>query len=271
MSRISTVLVLVALVATAACQDQEGALLGPQLDIAPSFAAMGGSTTYEVTVTNDTGGQPLTPPLAVTHRKSLKVFEVGKTASLGVREIAENGNLAPLAAALGGLEQVSDLVIAFRSPPPAAPPPVLPGESRTFTITADKGAKYFSFVSMLICTNDGFTGINSVRLPRRAGETVVYALMAYDAGSEINTEDFADIVPPCAPLTDVPSTDSGTGISNPALAEGGVIGVHAGILGIDDLVAIHEWTGTVATVSVTRLKSTKSDKSDKSKKSGKSK
>ncbi len=81
-----------------------------------------------------TNGQPFTPPLAVTHRQSLSVFEVGEAASLGVKEIAENGNLAPLQGELGGHKHVADLVIAL-----GAPPPILPGTSRSFTINSDTG------------------------------------------------------------------------------------------------------------------------------------
>jgi hypothetical protein len=49
---------------------------------------------------------------------------------------------------------------------------------------------------MLICTNDGFTGSDGLRLPSKLGQSAMYYMAAYDAGSEINTEDFADIVPP---------------------------------------------------------------------------
>jgi hypothetical protein len=235
---------LVVLAATAACQDEGADPVGPEGTLAVSSTALsrGGPSTYEVTITNLTGGQPLTPPLAVTHKRALTVFEVGEAASLGVREIAENGNLPPLADALGSNEHVHDLVIAL---PDAGPPPIIPGASRTFTIIA-RGGDRFSFVSMLICTNDGFTGIASTRLPRRIGE-------------------------PCPPLTGVVSMDMGSGTSDPTLAENGVIGMHAGIQGGDDLnPAIHGWTDPVATISITRLtKSEKSAKSDQSKKSNK--
>ena len=265
MRQIATVIGMVALAATAACQDEKAGPVGPEGTLAVSSSALsrGGPSTYEVTITNLTGGQPLTPPLAVTHRSSLTVFEVGEAASLGVREIAENGNLGPLAEALGDNRHVSALVIAL---PAAPPPPILPGASRTFTITADRGAGRFSFVSMLICTNDGFTGIASARLPRRVGAPSFYELDAYDAGSELNTENFADIVPPCPALTGVVSTDPGSGTSDPTLAENSEIHPHAGIEGIDDLdPAIHGWIGPVATVSITRLpKSEKSEKSAKS-------
>jgi hypothetical protein len=107
---------------------------------------------------------------------------------------------------------------------------------------------------MLICTNDGFTGLDRVRLPSGVGDTVTLLTNAYDAGTEVNTEDFADIVPPCQGLVGVSSGEPGTGVSNPALAEGGVIHHHEGILGIADLVpAIHGWTDPVAEVVIERV------------------
>jgi hypothetical protein len=93
-----------------------------------------------------------------------------------------------------------------------------------------------------------------VRLPGKLGETTVLHTNGYDAGTEINTEDFADIVPPCPPLSGVPSSEPGTGASNPALAEGGVIHHHPGIVGVADLQpAVHGWTDPVAVVEITAL------------------
>lgn len=59
------------------------------------------------------------------------------------------------------------------------------------------------------------------------------------------------MVPPCQGLIGVESDDEGTGMSNPALAEGGVITMHAGIQGGADLtVADHGWTNPVARITV---------------------
>lgn len=35
---------------------------------------------------------------------------------------------------------------------------------------------FFSFVSMLICTNDGFTGLDSKELPNRVGDQLVFEM-----------------------------------------------------------------------------------------------
>ena len=125
--------------------------------------------------------------------------------------------------------------------------PVRPGQTVRMTIEAEPGS-YFSWITMLICTNDGFTAIDSMPLPD-GSQTV--STNAYDSGTEQNTEDFADMVPPCQGLVGVMSDDSGTGASNPDLAEGGVIVRHAGVKGGNDLVATHMWEGAVARVTIT--------------------
>lgn len=215
-------------------------------DVATGIAA---SAEYRVTITNLTAaGQPLTPPLAVTHRKPVSLFTVGEAASFALKEIAENGNLEPMLDHLDGAPHVTDVVVAAGSPPP-----LLPGASITFDLSVETGARYVSFVSMLICTNDGFTGQDGLRLPKAVGEIVEATSGAYDAGTELNTEDFANMVPPCPALTGVETDDPGTGTSDPALAEGDMIRHHAGIQGIADLdPSLHGWDDPVARIVVER-------------------
>jgi hypothetical protein len=106
---------------------------------------------------------------------------------------------------------------------------------------------------MLICTNDGFTGVDGVKLPNRVGQSVTNYTQGYDAGTEINTEMFEDLVPPCGPLTGQDSMGQGTGMSDPDLAENGVIHHHDGILGVGDLdPAINDWNNPVAKITVER-------------------
>lgn len=205
--------------------------------------------SYSVTIENLTSGQPVTPPLIATHRKPTGIFRVGRPASFELKEIAENGNLAPLSDALAADKHVSSTVVAVAGDPP----PLLPGQSVTVAIDAGPGSKYLSLAAMLICTNDGFSGLDGQRLPKRIGEEIELYTDAYDAGTEINTEDFADLVPPCPALTGVPSDEMGSGSSDPALAENGVIHHHAGIQGIADLSpSTHGWTNPVLRISIRR-------------------
>jgi hypothetical protein len=212
--------------------------------------------TFEVTFTDLTGGQPLTPAVAATHRDKNELFRVGRAASFGLKEIAENGNNTPMLTRLASDDDVFDVVEAPGGPlvPAGSPGDATFGQSTTFTIEAERGARFLSLASMLICTNDGFTGVNALKLPSNLGDSVMVETAGYDAGTELNTEDFADIVPPCQGLIGVSSGEPGTGTSNPALAEGGVIAHHAGILGGSDLVpAVHGWdvNAPVARITVT--------------------
>jgi hypothetical protein len=212
--------------------------------------------SFEVTFTDLTSGQPLTPAVAATHRGKNELFRVGQPASFGLKEIAENGNNTPMLNRLASDGDVSDVVEAPGGPlvPAGRPGDAMFGQSTTFSIEADHGARFLSLASMLICTNDGFTGVNALKLPSRPGDSVTVETAGYNAGTELNTEDFADIVPPCQGLIGVSSGEPGTGTSNPALAERGVIAHHAGIFGVADLVpAVHGWdTGApVARITVT--------------------
>lgn len=207
--------------------------------------------TYDITINNLTTGQPLTPPVVATHRRPVDLFEAGEPASFEVQEIAENGNVAPLADALSANKHVFESKVV---PAPIGPGPIFHnGGTLNFQISASPPTKYVSFVSMLICTNDGFTGLDAQRLPKKVGDSVTVMISAYDAGTEINTEDFANMVPPCQALVGVMSGDAGTGTSDLALAEGGVITGHPGVVGGADLVlGIHDWTDPVASVVITR-------------------
>ena len=208
-----------------------------------------------MTITNLTDGQPFTPPLVASHRPAVDLYEVGEPASEAIKEIAENGNLGPavaFATESRAAKHIADAVVAL---PSEGPPVILPGQSRTFTLTSSNGANLVSWASMLVCTNDGFTGIDSVRLPKQVGDTISLTANAYDAGTEVNTEDLADIVPPCQGLTGVVDDMGapGTGMSNPTLAEGGVVTSHPGVAGVADLlVGLHGWNDPVATIVIER-------------------
>ncbi len=236
--------------ATTACLDETSTSLEPQLAMSDAATGRSGAATYRVTVENRSGGQPFTPPIAALHRRPLGIFASGLPASAELQQVAENGNLDPMVATLSASKHVTDVVVTLGP----TLPPVLPGEMVEFDLETAGGAKYLSVLSMLICTNDGFTGVSGQRLPRDIGSSTSIEVGGYDAGTEVNTEDFADLVPPCGPLTGVDSMGQGTGTSNPALAEGGVVTMHPGITGDSDLVSdIHGWSGTIATITIERI------------------
>jgi hypothetical protein len=233
-----------------------GAVVAASAFAGSAAASPPDATTYEVTITNLTSGQPLTPPVVAVHRGNNAVFRVGHRASFGVKEIAENGNNAPLLDALAADHRVTQSVQAGDGPlvPAHTPGAAMFDGSVTFTVGGASGTDRLSVVSMLICTNDGFSGVNGVRLPRHVGEHLTVQAAGYDAGTEVNTEDFANIVPPCQGLIGVSSGEPGTTMSDPALLEAGRIAHHRGILGGADLLpAVHGWTDPVVEISITAI------------------
>lgn len=219
----------------------------------PCLAGADGGKIYEVTITNLTAGQPLTPPILVTHSRRTGIFTLGDEASAEIQAIAENGNGAPLVAALEADPHVHSIVQGGAPLVPANDPGATGfGFSETYTIDAGGNTRFLSFTSMLICTNDGFTGLDTVALPNRT--RTVFA-RSYDARTEINTEDFADMVPPCQGLIGVTSGEPGTGMTDSALAEDGIVIPHAGIVGGSDLVAgVHGWNDPVVRIDIVRVR-----------------
>jgi len=220
--------------------------------LVPDLAMSDDGKSYKVTITNLTPGQAFTPPVLVTHSDKTGIFTVGEAASSEIQAIAENGNGGPLLAALGVDVEVHEVVAGMVPLVPANNPGGTGfASSETFTITTKGEAKLLSFASMLICTNDGFTGLDSIKLPEK--KMTVFSV-AYDARTETNTEDFADMVPPCQGLIGVSSGDSGTGMTEPMLAEDGVVIPHVGIIGGDDLLpGVHGWGDPVAMIEIEKM------------------
>ncbi len=208
----------------------------------------GGEATYRVTVTNTTSGQYLTPPNWAAHAWGTHVFQRGQAPSAGVAAVAELGQVPVLAAELTAAIDDAGLGISgVAGPTGDEPGPIGPGQSRTFEFTTDQTE--FSIVSMIICTNDGFGGIDSRSLPRHDGHTRTYNLRDYDAGAELNTENRADLVP--APFCNGPG---GTGEDQPEIDGFGIINRHPTLRGVGDLPLSFDWRrGSVGQVSVTRV------------------
>jgi hypothetical protein len=196
--------------------------------------------TYEVTITNLTSGQPITPAVLAVHAGRNELFQRGTVASDGIQQLAENGGVPVLAAEAAANPDIAASTVVGLVP-------LAPRTSATASLEVIGKGNRFSLAAMLVCSNDGFGGINSKRLPTRIGSERSYHAKALDAGTEQNTELFADLVPPCDG-----DPDTGTGATNPVLAEGGTIHRHAGIAGGGDLADNHAWHGPVLKVTIER-------------------
>jgi len=70
---------------------------------------------------------------------------------------------------------------------------ILPGASTSFEVSVSGNDRLLSFVSRLVNTNDGFIGLDAIRL---TGGTKTYPLYALDAGTEMNDQLMASINTP---------------------------------------------------------------------------
>lgn len=205
--------------------------------------------TYKVTLENLTTGQPFSPGVVATHTNKVSVFQVGQHASEGIRLIAEDGDPSRAVADLSGAPGIFDVR--------AVPQPTHriggPGAStQVVEIDAAANANRLSLAVMLICTNDGFTGVDSIALPG-GFKAESYVAAGYDAGTEANNQLFTHIVDPCSVIGPLSVAPDGQNLRVPLRS---VIAHHLNIQpGVGDLVAgLHGWTNPVARITVQRMK-----------------
>lgn len=208
---------------------------------------------YEVTVTNITrgggadAGQIFNGLVAATHNGHFRLFTLGAPASTGLAAVAEDADTSVLVPALTADPNVQDVQINPTDP-------ILPGQSGSVTVTADKEHSFLSLATMLVTTNDAFAALNGAPLPQEG--TSSFFSVAYDAGSEVNTENCSDIPgPPC----DNPFNRVTAGAE-------GYISVHSGIQGIGVPLQIlpedRDWRNPVAWITVRPLSGDDDDDDD---------
>lgn len=198
----------------------------------PTAGSAGGGGVerlWKVTITNLTpsGSQPLSPPLFVVHSNRADVWNVGGIASHPVAAIAEDANNAPAESAIAQLPGVRTVFTGDGGPIPL-------GESRSYFVRTIGGYNQLTVLTMLVNTNDAFTGLDSLRVRHGA-----FRRMAYDAGSEKNNEQSEFIPGPCC--------------GNPFVRdpEGELIRHHPGIQGVGDLDPdVYGWTDPVARIAI---------------------
>lgn len=209
---------------------------------------------YRATVANLTPGQPFTPPAVAAHQPSVEVFSVGNPANTPTQEIAENGNLTPLVELIEATEPISGAAVGSSPLVPQSDP----GDTGLpyaveLEFEADASATQLTFISMLVATNDGIVGLDTVDLPDELNESNTYYANGYDVGTEQNTELFEDIVPPAKTLI-LGGEPEGTTESDPEIAEDGVISPHPGIEGVGNLPpSVYDWDEPAALVQVERI------------------
>ena len=209
---------------------------------------------FDVTVTNLTRGVYFTPLLIAAHPADTSLFTAGQAASASLQSMAEGGDISMLSADLAGLAAT-----VVENPAAGL---LGPGSSTTATLNTDAAADnvLLSVVGMLLPTNDGFVGLNSITIPTEPG-TYTFDVDGYDAGTEANDEIRGSGAPgeagfPAPGPVDASSGMNGTGIAG-ATAEG-FVHIHRNVLGDTEAAGgssdidatVHRWLNPVARVTV---------------------
>ena len=130
-----------------------------------SSLAMAGNN-LKIEITNLSNAIYFTPLLVSAHDKHTHVFQPGVAASASLQAMAEGGNISGLIADL-------DAAGASSAANPAAGL-LAPGASTTATVKMSKGNRYLSITAMLLPTNDGFVGLDAMKIPKKKGSHTFY-------------------------------------------------------------------------------------------------
>lgn len=200
------------------------------------------SRTYRITVANITHNQPLSPAAVVVHSEGYVAWRLGESVSVPFELLAEAGD-------------PSDLINAAQSHPDVLVTAtgsgvILPGGTENLDISVTSAATiHLSIASMLVNTNDAFTGIDETSLDgMNVGQSVSFVLPAYDAGTESNSEDAADVPGPAA---------GGEGF-NATRDDSDQVHIHPGVVSAQDglggsaLDASHRWDNPVVKLTIVR-------------------
>ncbi len=201
-----------------------------------------------VEITNLTNAVYFTPLLVASHKRQFHLFEVGTAASANLQAMAEGGVIDGL---IGDVQAAGGETVAN-----PASGLLAPGATAVALIDRpNKRNRYLSITGMLLPTNDGFVGLDGLRIPKRKG-TYTYYLHGYDAGTEANDEIITGGGAPNTP--GIPADPGGNAGSGGIAAVGPdynqTVHIHRGVSGDNDPLGgesdldarVHTWQGPVA-------------------------
>ncbi|QIZ78858.1 hypothetical protein HER31_09095 [Ferrimonas lipolytica] len=198
--------------------------------------------TYQVAFTNLTNAQPMSPLAAYLHDGSVASWQIGMPASAGIEVLAESGD---------GSTWLAEATAAGAMVTANGEGIVMPGNEQLVTLTvATQQSVYLGLATMLVNTNDAFTGAGAVYLNLAVGEAISGVVPVMDAGTEANSELATTIPGPAG---------GGTGYDAVRDDVGDYVARHGGIVGIDDgkmdsaLGHQHRFDSPVANWRVTRI------------------
>jgi len=226
--------------AVTGCSDNDDLLVGP---------SSSQDLQFEVTVTNLTAAQPLSPVAVLLHEDNWRSFATGASASTDLEYLAEGGDNSFLLASANS----DDDVHANESGGAI----IAPGGSETINIRAERSdldTLSITVLSMLVNTNDAIVALNGSTLSDfSTGQRRHYDLLSYDTGTEANTESDDSIPGPAA-------SGAREGFNATRDDVNALVHVHPGVVTADDglatstLDASHRWDHPAVRVTVERTR-----------------
>ena len=169
------------------------ALIGFAAFSLSAVAANAASLSISITNHSQSDGLFLTPLYVAFHDGSFDAFNEGEAASAGVELIAEEGSPAGLPPERLAVAPTSQGGVVFGPEGFAGAPVIDPGETASLLIDVDEDNRYFTFLSMVIPSNDTFIGndnplayeiFDAAGAFTGIGDILVYGGDAWDAGTE---------------------------------------------------------------------------------------
>lgn len=206
----------------------------------------------DIKVTNLTNAMYFTPILAAAHDATTHLYVAGTAASISLQAQAEGGDYSGLSSDVQGLG-----ANVIENPAAGL---LNPGASTSFSMTSNASNNYFSLTSMMLPTNDGFVGADSIHVPAAAG-TYSYFINAYDAGTEANNEVInGGGTPGVLGIPQDPGVSMNTGGTGVTVTEDNTnVHIHRGIQGDNNATGgtsdltnnVHRWLNPVAKLIIT--------------------
>lgn len=201
-----------------------------------------------IQVTNLTNAVYFTPLLVAAHNPQTHLFELGTPASMDLQAMAEGGDTSGLVSeieAVGG---------SFDANPAGGL--LAPGATASTRLEIHgRNRSRLSITAMLLPTNDGFVGLDALKIPKRPG-VYTYYLNGYDAGTEANDEIVNGGGAPNVPgIPADPGGNAGSGaFSTVGPDQNRTVHIHRGIVGDMDPLGgssdldsrVHRWQNPVA-------------------------
>ena len=177
--------------------------------------------SFDVTVANLTNAQPLSPIAVIAHEDGYRLFTVGTAATPMLEVMAEGGDNSDLLTAAAADVMVTASV--------SGAAPIGPAGSETVTVVvfeSQLSGLQISVSTMLVNTNDAFTGISAAAVEDMAvGDILTFYGVAYDAGTEADSEMAVDIPGPAG---------GGEGFNATRDDQADRVVMHSGVVSQDD-------------------------------------